>query len=754
MTYPHSLYAVTSLVAVLLFGYMRPLYAQQMARWEYSVPVVTGSDTLDLAWAGGLNAVQYNTIHLNNDAQADLLLFDRTSNTMHPFLWENGQWVYAPEYVALFPENLQSWILLKDYDGDGDADLFTASGGRGISVYQNNRNDGGSLGWKLVTETVRTIAFASGANVTLQVNSTDFPAIVDIDQDGDLDVINYSVIGSGELLLHKNQSIEQYGHADSLVYQTVNVRWGEVEECDCGLFAFGNQSCDELMEGSRQLQQAKLQHVGGKTLLVLDADGDQDMDVLSGDEGCFGIAFLENQPANDQVAFKAMDLNYPDQAHSSSSMFFPGAYLADGDADGVPDLMLSPNASTNIGNNIDFKHSSEWYTNEGTAQNPRWQWKTSAFLQEEMIDVGEDAVPALADYDADGDLDLFIGSRGEVHADGFYAKLYLYENTGNARQPVFQFVTDDYLQLSDWKVQELKPYFADINQDGLTDLLISGRELVTRESHLYVLLNQATSFDKPYVFGAEQRQSLELAFRSEDNLAFYDVDQDQQMDVLVGKQSGNLIYYRNQSNIFPPQWVQEDEAFAGIGRNARGLFLAPAVVDINQDGMPEILSSDVSGNLLLRANIADTTNGFEAVTVDTVVVQSALLSTTRPLQLGRQSWLTTGGIMGGSEVTVVVGSQRGGVSLLQLSAEGVSGAQPSLVVYPNPTDGKTTLQASRAMRSIQLINTAGQVVFDQVLSEPLTQINFNVASLATGLYIVRTWLDQGQTVSTRLLIHH
>ena len=50
--------------------------------------------------------------------------------------------------------------------------------------------------------------------------------------------------------------------------------------------------------------------------------------------------------------------------------------------------------------------------------------------------MGEDAVPALADYDADGDLDLFIGSRGEIHEDGFYAKLYLYENTGNAPETI------------------------------------------------------------------------------------------------------------------------------------------------------------------------------------------------------------------------------------------------------------------------------------------------------------------------------
>nr|WKN39062.1 T9SS type A sorting domain-containing protein [Tunicatimonas sp. TK19036] len=750
MIQPSFYYGLALLAATSFFWSVSSVKAQQLAQWNYDVPVVSASDTLPAPWVGGLNAVQYNTIDINNDDQDDLLLFDRTTNTLLPFLRESNQWIYAPEYAALFPANLQSWVLLKDYNGDGHPDLFTASGSRGISLYQNTTENQGLLSWELITGNIRTIALASGANVTLQVNSSDYPAIVDVDQDGDLDVVNYSVIGSGELLFHQNQSMEQYGNADSLVYQTISMQWGEVEECNCGLFAFGDQTCDELPEGSRTATQAKLQHVGGKALLVLDADGDQDMDVLSGDEGCFGMTFLENIPVDSQVFFQQLTNGYPDNTLPSSGIFFPGAYLADGDGDGVDDLILSPNASTNVGNNIDFKNSSWLYKNEGTAQQPQWQYLSSSFLQEGMIDVGEDAVPALADYDADGDLDLFIGSRGMLHTDGFYAGLYLYENVGNAQQPIFRFVTDDFLQLSNWKAQEIKPYFADINQDGKKDLLITVRESANRASNLYALLNQARSSDEPYVLVAEQRQVLNLPFRSEDNLAFYDVDQDRHLDVLVGKQSGNLVYYRNQSSAFPPQWVEEDDAFAGIGRNARGLFLAPTVIAANQDSIPQILSSDVSGNLLLRPMLSDSEN----IKVDTVLTQNALLSTDLPVSLGRQSWLATGQLSGDGAVTVVVGSQRGGVSLLQLSTDLNSGESPSIVVYPNPSDGATIVKTNNAMRSLQVINVAGQLVYDQVLPTPVSQTSFNVDSFPVGLYIVRTLLAGGEAVSTKLLVKH
>ena len=317
-----SLYKSTFLIVTLLCCKAIEGYSQRIAQWDYTVPVVNESDTLSLASAGGLNAVQYNPIDLNGNGRDDLLLFDRSSNTLHPFLRENNQWIYAAEYAALLPKNLQSWVLLVDYDSDGDQDLFTASGGRGISVYRNDEAGNGLLNWTRIAETVRTTAFASGVSVTLQVNSSDYPAIVDVDQDGDLDIINYSVIGSGELILHQNQSIEQYGHADSLVYQTTDIQWGDVEECDCGLFAFGDQTCEELNGGSRQLEQAKLQHIGGKALLILDADGDQDLDILSGDEGCFGIAFLENEPVNNQVFFQQVITDYPADTQSASPLFF------------------------------------------------------------------------------------------------------------------------------------------------------------------------------------------------------------------------------------------------------------------------------------------------------------------------------------------------------------------------------------------------------------------------------------------------
>lgn len=61
--------------------------------------------------------------------------------------------------------------------------------------------------------------------VNLYVSSIDIPAIEDVDGDGDLDIITFSILGS-QVEYHKNLSMERYGDCDSLDYELRNKCWG------------------------------------------------------------------------------------------------------------------------------------------------------------------------------------------------------------------------------------------------------------------------------------------------------------------------------------------------------------------------------------------------------------------------------------------------------------------------------------------------------------------------------------------------
>ena len=106
---------------------------------DNTIQVIQNNDTLLNPWTGGFNAAQISKIDLNNDQIEDLFVFDRSSNKVITFLYENNQFIYAPEFEKYFPKNLSNWVLLRDYNNDGKKDIFSYISG-GIGVWKNTSN--------------------------------------------------------------------------------------------------------------------------------------------------------------------------------------------------------------------------------------------------------------------------------------------------------------------------------------------------------------------------------------------------------------------------------------------------------------------------------------------------------------------------------------------------------------------------------------------------------------------------------------
>src|SRR5690606_26054989 len=110
---------------------MPEVLAQEQLRFRQrtDIPVATPTRPLLNPWSGGLNTPQFSTIDLNKDGREDLFIFDRMLRKVYTYLavQEGGQWryTYAPEYEAMFPEELENWVLLRDYNCDGLKDIFT-----------------------------------------------------------------------------------------------------------------------------------------------------------------------------------------------------------------------------------------------------------------------------------------------------------------------------------------------------------------------------------------------------------------------------------------------------------------------------------------------------------------------------------------------------------------------------------------------------------------------------------------------------
>ena len=96
-----------------------------------------------------------------------------------------------------------------------------------------------------------------------------------------------------------------------------------------------------------------------------------------------------------------------------------------------------------------------------------------------MIDVGDNAVPALTDYDGDGDQDLFVSQNIVPNTT---ATVRLYENTGTAANPEFSLTENDAFGFSASTLYNLKIQFADLNHDAKIDLVFTATDFVTGQT--------------------------------------------------------------------------------------------------------------------------------------------------------------------------------------------------------------------------------------------------------------------------------
>ncbi len=100
-------------VRLLFFVWLlpMPLLAQFTYIVDQSVPVEINGVDLKNAWAGGLNSAQINSMDLNADGIADLVIFDKTTTRISTFVWATTSYRYAPEYEVLNSAHLSRFVI-------------------------------------------------------------------------------------------------------------------------------------------------------------------------------------------------------------------------------------------------------------------------------------------------------------------------------------------------------------------------------------------------------------------------------------------------------------------------------------------------------------------------------------------------------------------------------------------------------------------------------------------------------------------
>jgi hypothetical protein len=381
-----------------------------------------------------------------------------------------------------------------------------------------------------------------------------------------------------------------------------------------------------------------------------------------------------------------------------------------------------------------------YYRNTGTPSLIQFSFRQDDFLQEGMIDLGERSFPAFLDENNDGLTDIIAGSYGYFESAGNYiSRLMLLRNTGSPSLPAFQIIDDDYAGLEQYGFDGIYPAFGDMDRDGDMDMIIGDEE-----GHLHYFENMGGP-GNPSLFELREPNYQGIDAGQSAKPQVVDVDRDGLPDLLVGERSGTVKYFENRGSPALADFtsIPTIEQFGGIDVMPECCtgYSAPFMTE-DSLGQYVLYVGSEQGVVYLYNNIENNLQGtFNRVDSLYLHGVNVNLSGTDIDQDGRLEF--------------VFGEFAGGMGLLKygipqnLGAEDLSGNNDLIRIFPNPADDVILVEIPgffyEEHMEINILNMFGQDIYHSSIVS-MGNLRIDISGLTQGFYLIS--LISGEKVLT------
>ncbi len=729
-----------SCILILLSSF--DFYGQNVYHSFFNPTVVDSLGVvIDNPFNGGLKAPQTYHSDLNGDGVKDYLIFEREGNVPMAFLSENGKLVHTYDHGIPF-RGIENWLVAKDLNGDDILDLLTYKFNNPINgmtillgYFDNNKILFEEIDYLDDTDLL-SYDDGQGERIPIYCNPIDKPEVIDIDNDGDFDILSFDISGS-HVVLYKNLAVEKELDPDQFEFILDDPCYGrfiESETSEDVTLSSTPGNCAENIIGETEVSSRH----AGSTITAFDLNEDNDYDLLIGDLVSRSVTGLYNDGDPSNAWMIDFDNSFPSETTPIDMNLFVAAYSLDYDSDGDLDLLFSPN-SLGLTDNIECIHLYEnrMATDEG------FQFVQNDFIINSTLDFGEDSNPVLEDINNDGLVDLIIGTSGRnLEASKRAARVYFYVNEGTPEVPYFKMKNDDLFGLFEYddNFRNFSPCFGDLDNDGDLDAIVG----LADGSLLYI--RNTSSEPSEMSFGEITSNAWSINVGQNAKPYLFDISGDGLLDLVVGERSvnsfqdsilGNVNYYENIGSLESPEFLT-DSSFINyiptLGRiNTRGSnwpigSSAPSIVK-TEESLLLMTGSYSRGLLLYEINQDD--------------LEGKFIQLTEKWGNVHEGWNVTGNmkdIDNDGLFEVVVGNKRGGIAMFKtnLNSEGTLNTvidnslnHSNIHFYPNPAS--EYIMFDNTPEWIEIYDIAGK----RIINKEVTSNQLNIEFIQSGIYFIK-----------------
>ena len=215
-----------------------------------------------------------------------------------------------------------------------------------------------------------------------------------------------------------------------------------------------------------------------------------------------------------------------------------------------------------------------YFENTGAPAAPDFQAGPDLFADISALDA---EMGVCADLDGDGDLDLVTGG---------YTGLHLFENTGDSTLAEFVEIEDFFSSLA--VGSNPVPTLADLDADGDPDLLVG----LSEDGSLIYYPNSGSS-DSAAFLQSQSQNWYDIGLYAYPWLA--DLDNDADIDLLAGRDGTGFYYYRNDGDSASWLWQPANAVFAGLATAT--YWNSPCLADLSGDNKKDLIYGTAAGPL-------------------------------------------------------------------------------------------------------------------------------------------------------------